>query len=245
MMRFSDQSHNLHIELDTKQCELTAAEIAKFEAGLDPLRDPVKDFPVSHLYITIIFHPRSKDFHVKTSLLLSGRTLFTGDRDVLAYPAFERCVKKLVGKVSHYKARMGANSEAAKLEKGTHHEVLPTQEPEMDALQKAVEAGDYAAFRHSTFVYEEPIRKRVGRWIQRYPDVEAQLGDRLKIEDIVEEVFLNAFEQFESRPDMMRLGEWLEQLIDPSVKQLMRHPDEELENINFARTLSSSPPREQ
>lgn len=240
-MRFSDLGHNLHIELDTKQCELSPAEIAKFESGLAPLREPVRDFPKSHLYITVIFHPRSKDYHVKTSLVLTGRTLFTGDRDVLAYPAFERCVKKLVKKVNHYKASLGADADTAKHEKGTYQTVLPTQEPSIEELQQSVDAGEYAEFRRITYVYEEPVRKRIGRWIQRYPDFEAQLGERLSIEDIVEEVFLNAFDQFPQRPQAQRLGQWLEELIDPSIKQIFRHPDEELENINFARSLREQP----
>ncbi|HZZ81660.1 MAG TPA: hypothetical protein VFE62_24375, partial [Gemmataceae bacterium] len=55
--------------------------------------------------------------------------------------------------------------------------------------------------------------------------------------DAVEEVFLNAYERYPERPQALRLGEWMEELIDPSLRALLEHPDEELESINLARTL--------
>jgi hypothetical protein len=53
----------------------------------------------------------------------------------------------------------------------------------------------------------------------------------------VEAVFLNAFEGYEKRPGRVRLGRWLESLIDGSVQALLRGPDAALENISFARSL--------
>jgi len=103
-------------------------------------------------------------------------------------------------------------------------------------LQQAVEQGSYAEFRTLTYPFEESVRKRAGRWIQRYPQVEAQLGDRFDLADIVEEVFLNAFERFEDHPREVPFGDWLESLIDPSVKLLSKDTDEELANIRFARS---------
>ena len=243
-MSLSDKSPNLRIELDAKNCEISNGEIEKIESGLAPLRDPVEHFPVADLHITVIFHPRSRDYHVKTSLVLTGTTLFTGDRDMHMYTAFERCVRKLVKKVEHYKHRMANSAELAKHEKGTYHAVAPSQEPQTELLEQAVSTGDYAAFRTSTYVYEEAIRNRVGRWIQRYPEVNAQLAGDSAIGDIVEEVFLNAFEQYPRRPQSVRLGDWLEDLIDPSIRLLLKNPDQELENISFARTLRNAPPDE-
>ncbi len=99
---------------------------------------------------------------------------------------------------------------------------------------------DYAAFRTATFAYEEPLRKRAGRWVERYPRAEAQIGNKLEMADVVEEVFLDAFEQYDRRPKGVRFGEWLEGLIDPAVKELLAHPDEELENIALARTARAA-----
>lgn len=236
-MTYSDESYNLRIELATKGCELSAPELEKMQGDLDSLSRVTKDFPVSDLHITVIYHHRSHDYHVKTSLVLTKKTLFTGDRDVLVHPAYERCIRKLVKKVVAYKDRMAQGDERSKLEVGTHHDVLPTREPDAAVLEQTVQDADYSAFRAATDGYDEPIRKRIGRWIQRYPALEAALDDALTIDDIVEEVFLNAFERFSSRPEAVPLGEWLDQLIDPSIKDLLKNPDEELENINFARTL--------
>ena len=88
-------------------------------------------------------------------------------------------------------------------------------------------------------------REASAHWLERYPDVEAQIGNGLKVDDVVEVVFLDAFEQYPNRPAGVRFGEWLEALIDPAVKELLRHP-EELESVSLARTLQGvAPTREE
>lgn len=236
-MPYSDESYDLRIELDTKGCDLSAGEITKLEDSLDTLRKLVKDFPVANLYITIVHHSRSNDYHVKTSLALPGKTLFTGDRDVLVHPAFERCVGKLAKKVAAYKQRMHGEAKRAKQVEGTHQTIMPTRVLDIERLSEAVEKNDYVAFRRAADMFEEPLNERIGRWIQRYPEIEARLGDSITIADIVEEVFLNAFEQFAQRREDVPPGEWFEGLIDSSVQALLQSPDEEFANISFARSL--------
>ena len=104
--------------------------------------------------------------------------------------------------------------------------------PDADAIAEAVEQLDYHAFRTAMGVYEEPLEKRVGRWIERYPGAEARLGDGLLISEIAEEVFLNAFDQFTHRPPSLRLGQSLENLIDPSIQVLLCNEGEK-ENVSF------------
>jgi ribosome-associated translation inhibitor RaiA len=241
-MQRTDEGRQFRIQLDTKHCNVTPGEVAKMETALGHLERVAQSFPVSDLYIYVRHHPRSNDFHVKTSLVLPGRTLFTGDRDIAMYPAYERCVSKLAQKVEAYKRDLSNTAEVAKLEKGTHKQVEPTVDPDPRQLLDAVRNADYAAFRRATLGYEEPVRLRLGRWIQRFPDVQARMGKEFTVADFVEEVFLNAFERFEHRPGGMALGEWLEGLIDPSVKALVDHPDEEKENVRFARTLTDAAP---
>ena len=89
--------------------------------------------------------------------------------------------------------------------------------------------------------YEEWLRRRVGRWIQRYPEAEARVGDGLLIGDLVEEVYLNAFEHFTERSRDVPLRDWIEGLIDPSLKLLLKNPAEERENASLARTLRETP----
>jgi ribosome-associated translation inhibitor RaiA len=235
-MPYSDESYNLRIELECKGCELHADEIAKMEEDLDTLRNLVSRFPVSNLYVTVIYHARSNDYHVKTSLALSGRTLFTGDRDRDFHPAFERCVRKLTHKIQAYKRQMQGEIETAKHAEGTRHHVNARGEIDLAALIQAVEADDYRAFRHVVDVFDESLTGRVGRWIQRYPEIEAELGETLTVSDIVEDVYLSAFEQFDERPHDTPPGKWLESLIDPSVQALLQRPDEEFARISFARS---------
>lgn len=236
-MTYSDESYNLRIELDTKGCQLSAGEIANMEEDLHTLRRLVRDFPVSNLYITIVHHARSNDYHVKTSLALSGKTLFTGDRDMVVHPAFERCIRKLVRKVEAYKQRMQGDADLAKQTSGTHHTLNPTQDFDVTKLEQAVANDDYAAFRRGVDVFEEGLTERIGRWVQRYPEIETLLGDTITISDIVEDVFLNAFQQFSQRQDEVPPGDWFESLIDPSVQALIESPDEEFANISFARAI--------
>lgn len=242
-MKYSDLSHNLRIELDMKNCRYSTGTLEKMEAGLAPLRKVVQDFPLSDLYITVFCHQRTNHHHVKTSLVLTGKTLFTGDRDLDIYAAYHRCVRKLVNKVEAYIDSLSQKDKITKQQKGTHQEILPTQEPDIESLNEAVRDGDYRRYREATFVYEEPLRKRIGRWIERYPELSEALGDELSLADLVEEVFLNSFEEYEDRPQAVRFGQWLEDLIDPSMKAVLRDPVGELENIEFARSAHEAMPR--
>lgn len=236
-MGYSDQDRDIRINLDTKGCELTAGEISAMEADLHTLRNVVADFPVSVLYITVIYHARSEDYHVKTSLVLPGKTLFTGDRGLEVHPAYERCIRKLVKKVEIYKLKMQGDSEQAKHVRGTRQTLTPTQEIDVATLDEAVARDDYASFRRAADIFEEALARRIGRWIQRYTQLESQLGDTVTISDIVEDVLLNAFEQFGSRPKRVAPGEWLEGLIDPTVQAIIQSPDEEFARISFTRAI--------
>ncbi len=69
------------------------------EKNLQTIHEMVDDFPVSTLYISVHRHVKYGDYHVKTSLVLPGKTLLTGDRDVLIHPAYERCIHKLAKKL--------------------------------------------------------------------------------------------------------------------------------------------------
>ena len=236
-MKPLNQKHELRIQLDTKHCHLSPSQIAKMEANLATLRTRAEQFPINDLYVTVTRFPRTGDYHVKTSLVLTGRTLFTGERDILVHPAFLRCIRKLLSKLDAYIEALGNKPALAKHEEGTQLEVVPTAAPDGNQLEQAVRDGDYAAFRRAADVYDEPVRRRVSRWINRYPQLAARLGDSLSVDDAVEEVFLNAYERFNERPQSLRLGQWLEDLIDPSLQALLDHPDEEFESISLARTL--------
>lgn len=234
-MRFSDETYNLRINTDSQNYTISEAESAKMDASLDTLRKAAAAFPVSDLKIEIIRQSRTDHIDVKTSLVLPGQTLTTSDWDVQLHPAYERCIKKLVGMVADYKERLGSKSEMAKTVEGTLHEVHPSQPPDPEALQMAAAEGDYQAFRTALSVYEDAVQRRAGRWIERYPEAIERLGDGLVMSDIVEEVFLLAFERFTDRP-ARPMGEWLESLIDPAIQAWLKDPVAEKENIEMVQT---------
>jgi len=226
----------LRVQVDTRHCQLRPAELDRLHDDVDGIARQVEKFPLSDLHIQVDYNNRSNDYSVKTTLILDGATLVASDHDLVMHAAFLRCLDSLSENIRAYKDRLGNVPERQRLEKGTTQGVQPGPEPNATALESAVGDGDYAGFRMAIIGYEEPLRKRAGRWVERYPDVDAQIGRRLEMADIVEEVFLTAFDQFERRPRHLRLGEWLESLIDPAIRTLQSKGEEELENINLARS---------
>lgn len=51
--QYSDETNNLRIELDAKKCDLPAAEIEKTKEAISLLKEPVRKFPVSELFLTV------------------------------------------------------------------------------------------------------------------------------------------------------------------------------------------------
>ncbi len=227
----------LRIETDSGNYRLSPVEQDKMDRDLDTLRKLVATFPVAELKIEVTQQTRG-GMRAATSLRLPGRTLFAADEDDFLHPAWERCIRRLMKKVEAYKAKLSNRSVYEKQAEGTLHDVQPIQPPDNGELQHAVEEMDYSHFRELLAVYDESLEKRIGRWIQRYPEIEEQLGQGLNISEIVEEVYLNAFEQFADRPPL-RLGQWLESLIDPSVQLLLKQPDEEKANLSFIQSAKS------
>jgi ribosome-associated translation inhibitor RaiA len=221
---------------DVHQYELAAAERRMLEDDVGGLSRQVENFPVADLHVMIEGNARSNDVSVKLTLILPGQTLVTNDHDRVLSAAFERCLGSLTHAVEAYKARLDNQAERNKVEKGTLHDIHPTTDIDLPALDSAVTGGDYAAFRTLTLPFEEAVSGRAGRWVQRYPEFEARIGKDVKMSDVVEEVFLMAFDQYPARPAGVPMGEWLTGLLDPAVKALMTHTEAELENINLTRT---------
>lgn len=238
-MTFSDESYNLRIELDCQGCELSPREIAAMEMDVDTLASLVDDFPVSDLHVTVVYHHKPDDYHVKTNLVLSGTSLFTGERDSLVQPAFEACMRKLVKKVRAYKRQMRVGEDAEKQSAGTRHQVTPNAEVNLAALILSVSEDDYPGFRGSIDVFAPSLASRIAHWVDRYPEMLEGVQPVMTVEDILEEVFLNAFDGFEKRPHNVPPGTWLEHLIDPSVQALLQSPDEEYQRVEFSKLLVS------
>src|SRR5262245_24307502 len=159
-------SEALRMEIDTHQCRLTAEEIDRLRIDVDALNRMVENFPHPELRVLVEHNTRSNDFSVKTTLLLPGATLVASDHNQVMHAAYEQCINNLMREVKDYKERLGQVPERQKQFKGTHKELEPTLEPDGGAIDAAVAAGDYPAFRLATQGYEEPLRDRIGRWLE-------------------------------------------------------------------------------
>lgn len=229
---------HLRIEIQAKGCDIPPDERARLQTSLAELADAVRDFPNPALWINIIYHSHSEVYHVEFKLKLPGRTIFTDEKDSYLDTALQRCVRKVIGKTEAYKEHPDREAMAvAERRDALNRKVIAPADPDGGPLAEAAEAGDYRAFRTALVRYEEWLRKRVGRLVQRRPEAQARLGKELLLGDIVEEVYLNAFERFTRRPTAVPLSEWLEGLIDPSISSLLRHPEEGAEAASLARTL--------
>jgi hypothetical protein len=240
-MQYWEDRYHLQVEITARECSIPSDELGRMQRSLETLGEAVEEFSSSQLGITVVHHPRSGEFHVAARLTLPGNTLTAEDRDVYLDSAFQRCVGKLVQKVKDYRGARRATAEGPDRRAARERDVVAPEDPDAGPLGAAAGAGNYRAFRSALSGYEEWLRGRVGRWVQRFPEAEALVGRKLLLGDLVEAVYLNAFEGYLRRPTDVRLSEWLDGLIDPSLKALLRHPDEERENASLARTLRELP----
>jgi ribosome-associated translation inhibitor RaiA len=238
-MKTADDGRGMRIQFDAHHCAITPHERDQYRGGLAALARQVAHFPISDLHILIEFNKRSNDYSVKTTLILPGSRLVANDHDPVAHAAFLRCLAVMSENVAAYKKRMSHVPQLHRQEKGTVQEVQPLQEPDFAAMGRAVETDDYDAFRTAALPYEDAVRRRAGRWVERVPEVAAQMGRVLDVGDIVEAVFLEAFEHYRDRQRDVRFGDWLDGLIDPAVRALYAGGSY-MENVRLARTARAA-----
>jgi ribosome-associated translation inhibitor RaiA len=223
------------VVFDAHQIGLSQTDEERLHADLDALARQVEHFPVADLHVLLEGNARSNEVTVKLTLKLPGKTLVSHDHDIALVTAFERAVDSLVASLEAYKQQLGQVTRRQKTEKGTHHEIHAEGPLDAEVVDDAAAQSDYAAYRRATLPMEEALRKRVGRWVQRYPEFEARIGKGVEIEDVVEDVFLMAFENHAHRPLDVPYGLWLEGFIDRAVKALLQGGDAEKENMDLIR----------
>jgi ribosome-associated translation inhibitor RaiA len=238
-MQFSDESYTLRIQVDSGNLTISRGEREKMDNDLNTLRKLIVNFPAPELKVEVSNQTPSL-IRVGAGLRLAGRTLFAAGQANTLHAAWDGAIRRLIDKVRAFKDQLGRVPERQKVAEGTLHELVPEMPPDAAAIDRAVSQLDYRAFRAAMAVYEDALEKHIGRWIERYPEAEAQLGDGLLISEIAEEVLLNAFDQYHNRPASLRLGQWLENLIDPSIQTLLRDGGKEKENLSFIATAKEA-----
>jgi ribosome-associated translation inhibitor RaiA len=234
--------HKLQVHFDTHECQVSRDVLAGMADDLDSLARQVGHFPQADVRVLIEWNGRNNEYVVKLTLLLPGETLVTSDHDPVLHAAFARALASLEDAVRGYEERLDGRAERRKQQATGLPEVAPAAPIDLAAIDAAAAAGDYPAFRAAVAPFEEWLRLRVGRWVERYPAVEARIGRGLEVADVTEGVFLAAFEGHAHRPEEVRYREWLESLIDPAIRAIEHDPEGELENINMARAASGTGP---
>jgi len=228
----------LRVEFTAQGCQLPEDERARVQDWLRDLSMAAADFAEAALEANVVFHPRTQSYSVKFKLRLPGRTLFTGEDDPYLDSALGRCFDKMRRKVEAYRDSPDRGAmEAAERRAALDNNVVVPEDPDAGPLAEAASAGDYRRFRTDLAGYEDWLRLRVGRLVQADEQAQARLGRDLLLGDVIEEVYLNAFEAFTKRRTDQRLGAWLESLIEPSIRALIQNPDEEREAASLARTM--------
>jgi hypothetical protein len=241
-MQYRDPQSAIQLELCANNVEIAADQRARMQSGIDRVADELKGL-ASKLWVTIHNHPKNPaPYHVKAKLRLPQETFKTSDWDSYLDAAFQRCITKLIRKIewSRERADISIPTERPATLPGT--EVAAPEDPQDSVLAWAVAANDYRVFRQALSGHEEWLRDRVGRWVQRFPVVDLEIDKGVTIADLVEEVYLNAFDRFAERIKGQSTAAWLNDLIDPSVKMFVRHPDEEQENVRAAEAWVEATP---
>jgi len=231
----------LRVEITTKGCEIPVDELERLQSSLVGLRNNVADFPEATLTGSVVYHAQSERYHAEFKLKVPGRTLFIREEDPYLDSALQRSFAKLTRKAESYREQPDQEAvSAAERQSALDTAVVAPEDPATGPLAEAAQRGDYRTFRTALSGYEEWLRKRVGRLVQRHPEAQAQVGKELRLGDVVEEVYLNAFEEFTGRPANVPLSAWLEGLIEPSLRALLQHTEEESTAASLARTVRAT-----
>ncbi|KAA5541354.1 HPF/RaiA family ribosome-associated protein [Roseiconus nitratireducens] len=233
-MSFSESTMNTDLDVSGFQPSTRETDQMTFE--IDRLEPLVRDFPTKTLHVNVKFNKHSKQYETKLALVLPGQTFATGDVTDSWHAGMETSVEKMVRRIKHYKEAMSGEPEHARKVAGTTMNVQPEQRLDGEMIARAIEQDDYSQFRKGMYPIEESLRDRIGRWVQRYPQIQAMLGERFTINDLVEETFMLAFDRYAHWNTQMFFGQWIESLIDPALKAIVRDPDGELEAIRFQQT---------
>ena len=236
-MHYVDDHNHLRVEFQAKDFNVPQDELTAHAGVLAPLGEAVRDFSHSELGVKIVRHPRSQEYHVEARLKVPGRTLFSGDRDPYLDSAFQRRVRKLTLKAEEYARHpeRDAVAAAARLTVLDRDVMLP-EERDAGRLGEAFcavitgySASACPATRSGSARRRplDPALPRGGsphrrRAAYRRPG-RGGVPQRLRA--------------LRRRPFEVPLNRWLDELIDPSVKMMLQHPDEEGENASLRGTL--------
>jgi len=232
----ADGDHSLKIDLDTQNMTLSAEEIQWLESEVGKLKPMLAHFPVQILHIDLEYNQNSLQYEGRLALVLPKQTFATAGVGRAWRGIIEHAVKRMIRRLEHYKHSLSRIRQRQATAAGERAVVEPTRQVSGAEVQEAIERDDYSGYRTAVSPFEPSLHDRVGRWVQRTPEVQAMIGDRLTIADIVEETFMLSFDQFDRWRSDQWFGQWLEELVDPAIRVLVHGSDEELQAVRFQQS---------
>ena len=237
---FKSRYRRLDVDVDVQQFDMPDDERTRLQEDVARLADELLEFTASHLKLSIVYHPKQAEYHAQAWLKLPDKRFIAGRYSPWLDYSLMRCLAKLRRHVESYKEEAGPDATRQSPQRsGPNGAFVPSPEHIAEALDKAVQWQDYRLFRRALAGYEDWLRAHVASWVGRYPQMTRLLGESIDLDDIVEEVFLMAFEQFPHRPKEQTISEWIRKLIDPAVQAMWRSPDER-EAADLARTFGTA-----
>jgi len=232
----AEGDHRLKIDLDTQNMTLAAEEIQWLESEVGKLKPMLANFPVQILHIDLEYNQNSLQFEGRLALVLPKQTFATAGVDRNWQAIMEHAVRRMIRRLEHYKHDLSRVAQRQATAAGERAVVEPTRQVSGAEVQEAIQQNDYSGYRTAVSPYESSLHDRVGRWVQRTPEFQAMIGERLTISDIVEEVFMLSFDQFEDWRSDQWFGQWLEELVDPAIRTLVHGSEEDLEAVRFQQS---------
>jgi len=170
----------------------------------------LEKFPVKHVQVTVVYHARTNDFHIKMSCHLSKRTLFTGERGYRFDSVLDKCTDKIVHKLDHFKKVLEHKGSFAE----ARHVKERTFKVNVLELERCAEVGDFGGFRDQLIGFQGMLSAEVRRRLDSGSGLPSDVDHDLALEDIAEGVVLDAFNRFANRPRDVDAHTWIFSLID-------------------------------
>lgn len=208
------------------------------QGQVDRVSRAVPEGDKAHLLVRLNYHSHSTEYEIHLTLKIARQTNVLVGTGPTWRPELQKLVRRMLRCVAQLHSATNSPTPPTpptptppRPSKGT-----PTARVFGDAVAEAIQNGDYLPFREAMRVVEPSLQQQIGRSIKRYPDVQAMLGRRLAIADVMEVTLLMAFEKFEQWQPGSNYEPWIESLIDPALKAIARDPEGELQAIRFQQT---------
>lgn len=189
-------------------------EIEHIEQGVATIARRVEVFPRKRLHVDVRGVPKRSLFQITVTLELPHRQLVVGDLGVRqSFPtAWRRCVKKLEHKLDAYLLRLSGRERVRPVAEAKATPRLSAESGR--ELERLRNGRDFAGFAEAL----EDLRVEIVRHVQRIQG--SSPSPDLPEDEVVEAVFVLAFDAFDRRPHDLSFVDWIQGLVPRALHDL-------------------------